>query len=95
MDIADIKHDMNAEGSHWWDRDTMSFFGTKVSSQVYNGPGGVYFVTSDFTGFDRISRGYTIREYTPGGTVITTVGGIADYPILKNARDETKTLAKG
>ena len=32
---------------HWWDKDTMRFFGTRVHSAVYEGPGGTFFVTSE------------------------------------------------
>lgn len=32
---------------HWWDKDTMRFFRTRVHEAVYEGPGGVFFVTSE------------------------------------------------
>lgn len=32
---------------HWWDKDTMRFFGTRVHEAVYEGPGGTFFVTSE------------------------------------------------
>ena len=40
MTIKDIKSDMVADGSKWWDDTTMEFFGTEVLNKVYNGAGG-------------------------------------------------------
>lgn len=42
-----IRCDMTNHGSHWRDRDAMRFFGTRAGEQVYQGTGGVYFVTSE------------------------------------------------
>lgn len=33
--ITAIKEAMAARGSHWWSKDTLKFFGTKVASPVY------------------------------------------------------------
>ncbi len=95
MNITEIKRDMVADGSHWWDTDTMAFFGTKVSSRVYNGPGGVYFVTEDSAPFHRGPRGYTIREYLPDSLSIRTEGDIVQYGDVEWAIESAKTLAKG
>lgn len=96
ISVNQIQEAMRAAGSHWWDADTMRTFGTKVKSAVYNGPGGAYFVTSDFTGFDRNARGYTIRRYDADKQQIHSegdeIGTIAD---LEEARAEAARLAFG
>ena len=71
-DINDIQFEMNAAGSHWWDRGTMKFFSCRVSEQVYQGPGGIYFVTSEKRYDDK--RSYTVRQYNPQSKDIDTVG---------------------
>lgn len=64
-------------GYHWFDPDTMRCFGTRVLSEVYQGPGGVFFVTSDKQ-FDG-SRGYTVRRFDPEGANIKTHGQLCGY----------------
>lgn len=80
--VTAIKAAMKADGSHWWDRDTLKFFGTKVASAVYQGPGGVFFVTSEWDGFagkDNGTRAYTLRQYVPERVGVETIGNIGDY----------------
>lgn len=96
ISVNQIQEAMRAAGSHWWDADTMRSFGTKVKSAVYNGPGGAYFVTSDFTGFDRDARGYTVRRYDADKQQIHSEGdGIATVADLEEARAEAARLAFG
>ena len=42
-----IKEIERKTGGHWWDKSSMRFFGTRVHEAVYEGPGGVFFVTSE------------------------------------------------
>ncbi len=70
--INRIQDEMAAAGSHWWDRDTMRGFGSRPSSKVYQGPGGVYFVTSEKPPSGE--RAYSVRQYTPATTSVDTVG---------------------
>jgi hypothetical protein len=96
ISLNQIKDKMRAAGSHWWDADTMRHFGTIVKGGVYNGPGGAYFVTSDYTGFDRDARGYTIRHYDPAKNTIHTHGdGIASISDLHEAQATAARLAFG
>lgn len=70
--IDRIKDDAKEKGSHFFDRDTMRFFRSRVSSNVYNGLGGIYFVTSEqFSSTSR--RGYTVRKYEPKTGDISSV----------------------
>lgn len=70
--INKIQDEMNRSGSHWWDRDSMRFFGTRVSEKVYQGSGGVYFVTSEKPPHG--ARSYSVRRYDPAEKSIDTVG---------------------
>lgn len=70
--INKIEDEMSSNGSHWWDRDSMRFFRTRVGEQVYQGPGGIYFVTSERNHID--PRKYSVRQYHPASKDIDTVG---------------------
>lgn len=70
--INAIQAEMNNRGSHWWDRGSMQFFNTRVGKQVYQGSGGIYFVTSE-KGPDG-KRLYSVRQYKPDSKEIDTIG---------------------
>jgi len=76
LTIDDIQSAMRARGSHWWDPSSMRFFGTRVHSQVYSGPGGIYFVTSEKPPYG--SRACTVRQYLPESAEVETIGDCAD-----------------
>jgi len=66
---------------HWFDRDTMRFFQTRIpDARVY---GGRYFISSEQFG---APRGYTVREINLETGDISTVGKFNSYPSLKAAR---------
>lgn len=46
MTLQEIKRANANAGFHYFDRDTMSFFRSRVSDNVHSGPGGVFLVTS-------------------------------------------------
>ncbi len=70
--IGKIQEEMNADGSHWWDRGAMRSFGTRVGQQVYQGDGGIYFVTSEKPLHG--PRRFSVRKYNPTEKDIDTVG---------------------
>lgn len=86
-----IKEAVRATGSHWFDPDTMRFFGTRVHSAVYQGPGGIFFVTQD-KAFDD-SRAYTVREFDPDRASIDTTGELCGHKTRKEAHDAAKEAA--
>lgn len=63
--INEIQTEMMAAGSHWWDHDTMRHFSCRVGQTVYQGEGGIYFVSSERCGDH--PRAYTVRKYSPPG----------------------------
>lgn len=70
--ISKIESEMSAAGSHWWDRDSQRFFKCRVGEQVYQGPGGIYFVTSERC--NDSPRQYSVRQYMPARKNIETIG---------------------
>ena len=70
MDL--IRDEMIQGGSHWFDEDTMRFFRTRLSGTVYQGPGGIYFVTSEKPPHG--PRAHSVRQYRPADRKIDTVG---------------------
>lgn len=49
----------------WFSRDTMRFFGTRLCPATFTAlaPGVYGFVSSDFSGFDRTARAYSVRVF--------------------------------
>lgn len=70
MNINDIQTAVRNSGSHWFDPSTMRFFKCRVLDEVYSGPGGVYFVSSERGPHG--PRRYTVRQFI--GDKIDTVG---------------------
>mgnify|MGYP001616411900 CR=1 FL=1 len=68
---------------HWWDQDSMRFFGTRASEIVYTGKGGTFFVTSERPPSGK--RAFSIRQFVPdpddlgGKGTIETVGVFCAY----------------
>ena len=94
MNITDIKRANKAAGNHWFEPATMRFFNSKVESQVYEGPGGVYFVTSERRERDMPKR-YSVRVFDPSTGDIDTVGEFQAFGNLAEARANARTLAAG
>ena len=86
----------NAHRGHWFDRDTLRFFRSRISEEVYQGPGGVFFVSSEqFTsGNYSEPRRYTVRRF------VETDGSIdsaTEFNVLGRAQAhrQAKALAAG
>ena len=87
--VRDIQEACERAGSHWFDKDTMRFFRTRICGEgrVY---GGRYFVTSErsWTG----PRLYSVRQASEEGS-ISTVGEFQGYKTAKAAISAAKRLA--
>lgn len=88
-----IKDAMRAAGSHWFDPDTMRCFGTVVLPTVYQGPGGVYFVTKDDQYRRELPKRYTVRKYNPVDNDIDTVGELNAHATADDAKQEARRMA--
>ncbi len=72
--ISGIREANRDAGFHWFDADTLRFFGSRISEASFDGR---YFVTSE-DNFDRSARLYSIREAMSDGQV-DTVGDFQEY----------------
>ena len=69
MTIADVRRINKENGFYFFERDTMRFFGTKIVSTLYSNN---TFITSDYTGFERKKRRYTVRVFNASTGAVDT-----------------------
>ncbi len=97
MRIGEVQEIAKGWGSHFFDKDTLRFFNSKVHLKVFEGPGGVYFVTSEqapaFQGH-RPPRGYTVRRLDIEEEDIETVGEFNTLTTLDRAYEIAKERAE-
>ena len=89
--INDIQTAMRVRGSHWWDPDTMRSFGCRICGPAWNGPGGVYFVSSEKPPHG--PREYTIRQFLPDTADIRTAGAFMECATRATAISRARRLA--
>ena len=79
---------------HFFSKDTMRFFKSKLVSDVYvSNSGKVYFVTSEKKSFDTNERAFTVREYDLKLDKISSVGEFLSYETKAKALTEALRLA--
>lgn len=81
--IADIKQINRQTGLHFFDKNTMSFWGSKIETGVH---ANLCFVTSE-DNFDRTKKLFTIRRFIPKTGQIETVGKFQAYSTLAEAKE--------
>ena len=81
--MADVRRHNKEAGYHFFDRDTMAFWGSKVMTPLY---ANNTFVTSD-DNFDRTKKLYTVRRYNPESGEVDTVGEFQAFKTLTSAKD--------
>ncbi len=81
--ITEVKKANKEIGQHFFDRDTLAFFGSKVYPDLYTVAGRQFFVTSE-DNYNRTEKGYTIREAMPDGD-IETIGEFLQYATKEQA----------
>ena len=88
--IEEIADANAATGHYWFDPDTMRSFGTRL------GDGTIYagrvFVSSDYTGYDRRGRAYTVRIALPDGS-IGNIGGFLAFTSRTAAHKAAESIA--
>lgn len=83
------RHNANS-GYYWFSKDTLRFFGSRVLSTIY---GRNVFITSEFTNWDKVKRGYTVRSINDNGT-INTLSELCEYPTRARAITAARKFAK-
>ena len=76
-------------GKHFFDRDTLRFFGSRIHPRLY----GDYFVTSEHN-FDRTARLYTVRRFTDERGNVESVDGFQQYASYSGAHAAARRLAR-
>jgi hypothetical protein len=77
-DIDAIREADHRAGRYFFSPDTMRFFNSRILPTIYQGPGGVYFITSEkFTGSSGVSapRKYTVRQFISDPVDVRSVAG--------------------
>lgn len=85
--INDIKNANKQAGYHFFSPGAMRSFGSRIGKRVYQGPGGVFFLTSEAT-FDRKGRRFNVRQFFPSRCDVSTVdldGGSSSFNELTSA----------
>lgn len=102
MTIEQMKR-INAEkGYHFFSPDTMRFFRSRIAPKVFEGPGGVYFVTSEQFEFrgELHARKYTVTRFYPDNGCTERVDldsgtdGFQAYTTLRAAYARATELAE-
>ena len=81
--ITEVKKANKAKGQHFFDKEALSFFGSKVFPELYTVAGRQFFITAEDK-FNRTKKAYTIREALPDGD-IQTVGEFLGYESKEQA----------
>mgnify|MGYP001561920126 CR=1 FL=1 len=90
-DMAEIIRRNERAGFHFFDPDSKRFFRSRIGSTVYQGPGGIFFTTSErFEGSTYTApRRYTLRRFDPE---TGHVGKVGEFNVL--SRSQAVRLAK-
>ena len=78
---------------HWFSKETMRFFKSRVHEQVYHGDSLIYFVSSESIGPMSNERGYTVRSYCSRTDRVETVSEFNQYRSRSGAHSAAARLA--
>jgi hypothetical protein len=81
--ITEVKKANKEKGQHFFSKDALAFFGSKVFPELYTVAGRQFFITAE-DNFNRTKKSYTIREALPDGD-IQTVGEFLGYESKEQA----------
>lgn len=91
--LYDIELENSQAGFHFFDPSAKRFFSSRILQDVYQGPGGIFFITSEQ--FDTSSpRLYSVRQFFPDTKRIKTCGKFQGYRTTSAAKREAKRLAE-
>jgi len=95
LTVSAIRADSLSKGHHWFSRDTMRFFRSRVLRGVFaSWDGRYFFVSSEQRGFrPEDGRGYTVRAYDPNTGGVETVGEFNGYSTPHAARKAAREAA--
>lgn len=70
MTIEDIEAQNKAAGKNFFDSAQVYWWKSQISSRVHDGPGGIFFVTSE-PGYDNVRR-WSVRQFIPETGAVKT-----------------------
>lgn len=81
LTMRDVKRHNKAIGYHFFDKETLEFWGSKIETELFNNH---TFITSE-DNFDRTKRLYTIRHYDKTNGKVKTIGEFQQFKNLDEA----------
>tara|TARA_R110000824_G_scaffold388405_3_gene583975 strand:+ start:960 stop:1226 length:267 start_codon:yes stop_codon:yes gene_type:complete len=81
--MADIKRNNKQAGLHFFDKDTMNYFDSKIETGLYKDN---TFITSERHNDSNEPRRFTIRKALECGKSIKTIGNFGEFETLKDAK---------
>lgn len=89
--LAEIKLQNSDAGYYFFSKGALSFFKCKVSSEVFEGIDGIFFVTSDAPSGSE--RRYTVRRFDSETCKVTTFSRFQEFATLNEAKKCAKDAA--
>jgi hypothetical protein len=96
--IDDIRHANAAAGLYFFEPGALRFFRSLILPTVHQGPGGVFFITSernDNASCYRPRRRYTVRRFNPAAASVRTEGAFQYFATAAAAHATAARLARG
>lgn len=90
--IEEIRQANKDAEYHWFSKDTMRYFSSRISRKVYPTPWGAYFVSSE-RNHNRDERLYTVRRAISIGKSRGSVITEGDFQAHKTAKEAHKEAA--
>lgn len=90
--LAEIKAANNAAGRYFFTKGAQRFFNSKILPTIYQGAGGIYFVTGERMELTHALK-YTVRTFDPTTGEVDTAGDFCRHD-LETARDNAKQHAR-
>lgn len=90
MQMSEAKQVYKSNGGHFFDRDTMKYWGSKVESSLLKGD---FFITSE-NACDGSRRYYNVRKFTNNYTKVETVSTFNALPSKAEAMKVIEMMRK-
>ena len=84
MNMSEAIYTYEQGAGHFFDRDTMRFFNSKIVSTLYKNR---CFITSEKTGFTSNKIRYTVRQFSTDFLSVDTVSDFLQFSTIEGARD--------
>ena len=93
MNIREISRANEAAGLNFFEEETLAFFNSMVHPTVFEGPGGIFFVTQERYDL-RYPILFTVRQFFPESGKIHTLGRFQQYETQEEAYSAARDAAR-